>query len=77
MKIGQLGGCCCSFLTEMSLAKYFENEKFFLCLKIGEMDMGVNFGTRRTILDIKTHFLNVKPVFWEIAKYDLVPREIL
>ena len=44
--------------------KNFENEKFFLCLKIAEIDMGVNFGLRRTILDIKTHFLNVKPVFW-------------
>ena len=30
--------------------KNFENEKFFLCLKIAEIDMGVNFGSRRTIL---------------------------
>ena len=36
--------------------KNFENEKFFLCLKIAEIDMGVNFGSRRTILDITTHF---------------------
>ena len=38
--------------------KNFENEKFSLCLKIAEIDMGggVNFGSRRTILDIKTHF---------------------
>ena len=44
--------------------KNFENEEFFLCLKITEIDMGgVNFGLRRRILDIKTHFLNVKPVF--------------
>ena len=46
--------------------KNFENEKFFFCLKIAEIDMGggVNFGSRSTILDIKTHFLNVKSVFW-------------
>ena len=57
-------GRCCSFLIEMTLAKNFENEKFFLCLKIGEIDIGVNFRSRGTILDINTHFLNVKPVFW-------------
>ena len=40
----------------------FENEKFFLCLKIAEIDMGgVNFGSRRTILEIKTHFLKLSP----------------
>ena len=43
--------------------KNFENENIFLCLKIAEIDMGVNFGWRRTILDIKTRFLKVKPVF--------------
>ena len=31
--------------------KKFENEKIFLCLKIAEIDVGVNFGLRRTILD--------------------------
>ena len=39
----------------------FENENFFLCLKIAKIDMGVNFGSRKTILDTKTYFLNVKP----------------
>ena len=34
----------------------FENEKLFLCLKIAQINMGVNSGSRRTILDIKTHF---------------------
>ena len=41
--------------------KNFENEKNFLCLKIAEIDMGVNFGLRRMILDIKTHFLKLNP----------------
>ena len=41
----------------------FENETIFVCLKIAEIDMEVNFGSRRTIPDIKTHFLKVKPVF--------------
>ena len=52
-------------LFSLRRPKNFENEKFFLCLKIAEIDMGVNFGSRQTILDIKTHFLNVKPIFWE------------
>ena len=43
--------------------KKFENEKNFLYLKIAKIDMGVNIGSRRTILDIKTYFLKVKLVF--------------
>ena len=43
--------------------KNFENENIFLCLKIAEIDMGVNFGSRRTILDIKTHYFKVKLIF--------------
>ena len=31
--------------------------------EIAKIDMGVNFGSRRTILDSKTHFLKVKPIF--------------
>ena len=31
--------------------------RIFLCLKTAEIDMGVNFGSGRTILDIKTHFI--------------------
>ena len=41
-------------LFSLRRPKNFEYEKFFLCLKIAEIDMGVNFGSRRTILDIKT-----------------------
>ena len=43
--------------------KKIQNEKILLSLEIAEIDMGVNFGPRRTILDIKTHFFKVKPVF--------------
>ena len=39
----------------------FGNERIFLHLKIAKIDMGVNFGSRRTILDIKTHLFIVKP----------------
>ena len=60
-KLVNQGGCCCSFLIKTS--QKFWNEKFFLCLKIAEIYKGVNFGSRRTILDIKTHFFKVKPVF--------------
>ena len=45
--------------------KNFENEKIFFCLKIAEIDLGVNFGSKRTNLDIKGHFFKVKPVFRE------------
>ena len=37
--------------------------KNFLCLKVAEFDMGVNFECRRTVLDIKTHLFTVKPIF--------------
>ena len=42
--------------------KNFENEKIFLCLKIAEIDMGVNFGSKRTNIDIKIHFFKVKSI---------------
>ena len=51
------GGGVAAALFSSRRPKNFENEKNFLCLKIAEIDMGVNFGSRRTILDIKTHFL--------------------
>ena len=43
--------------------KNLQNENIFLCLEIAEIDMGgVNFGWRRTILDIKTlFFLKLNP----------------
>ena len=50
-----------------------QHEKIFLYLEIAEIDMGggVNFGSRRTILDIKTLFFKAKPVFrGEIAQFD-------
>ena len=46
---------CCSFLIEMY--QNFENENIFLCLEIAEIDMGFDFGWKRKILHIKTHFL--------------------
>ena len=40
-KIGQSGGCCCSFLIETS--QKILNEKFFLCLKLAQIDTGGQF----------------------------------
>ena len=45
----------------METSQKVENENIFLYLKIAGIDMGVNFGAPRTILDIKTHFLKVNP----------------
>ena len=53
------GGCCCSFLIKAS--QKFTKWKIFLCLEIAEIDMGVNFGSRRTILNIKTLFFKLNP----------------
>ena len=36
--------------------KNFGNGKIFLYLEIAEIDMGVNFGSRRMIMDIKRIF---------------------
>ena len=55
-------GVAAAFFSSRS-PKNFENEKIFLCFKIAEIDMGVNFGSRRTILDLKTHFLKLNPFF--------------
>ena len=41
--------------------KNLQNEKICLYLEITEIDMGVNFGSRRTILDIKLIFLKLNP----------------
>ena len=61
-KIDQSGGLL--LLFSQRDPKNLQNEKIFLYLEIAEIDMGgVNFGSRRKILDIKTHFLEVKPVF--------------
>ena len=43
--------------------KNFENEKFFLCLKIAEIDMGDQFWVEKNDSGHKNPFLNVKPVF--------------
>ena len=79
-KLINQGGYCCSFLIKTS--KKFDNEKIFLCLKIAKIYMGVNFGSRRTILDIKTRFF-LKLTNFSGGKYpksmphSLLQREIL
>ena len=57
-KIDQSGGLLMLF-SHGDEPKIFKKEKIFLCLKIAEIHMGVNFGSRRKILDIKTHILKV------------------
>ena len=49
--------------SHRDIPKILKMKQSFLCLKIAEIDMGVNFGLRRMILDIKTHFFIAKPVF--------------
>ena len=52
-------------LSSSRRLKNFGNEKIFLYLKIAKFDMGgggVNFGSRRTILN-KSSLFKVKPVF--------------
>ena len=55
-------------LFSLKHSKNFEKAKLiFLCLKIVEIDIGawgggVNFGSRKTIMCIKTHFFKVKSV---------------
>ena len=61
-KIDQPGGLLLLF-RHWDVTENFTEMKNFLCLKIAEIDLGVNFGSRRRILDIKTHFLKVKPIF--------------
>ena len=54
-KLVNQGACCCSFLIEMS-GKNFENEKFSSAWKLLQSTWRVNFGSKRTNLDIETHF---------------------
>ena len=48
-------GCCCSLLIETS-QKFFENEKFFLCFKIAEIDMGSQFWVEKNDSGHKNSF---------------------
>ena len=43
----------------MLLFSHREVSKIFLCLKIAEMDKGVNFGSNGTNLDIETYFFKL------------------
>ena len=56
-----------SLFSSRRPVKIYKMKKISVCLEIAESDIGgggLNFGSRRTILDIKTHFFKVKPVFW-------------
>ena len=53
-------------LFSSRLLKNFENEpNIFFCLKNSKSDMGggVNFGSKRTNLDIKNYYFYAKPIF--------------
>ena len=54
-KLINQGGCCCSFVIEMS-QKFWKWKKFPLLENCLKLTWGVNFGSRRTILDIKNSF---------------------
>ena len=54
-KLVNQGGCCCSFLIKTS-QKFWKWKIFPMLENCWNWHGGVNFGSRRTILDIKTHF---------------------
>ena len=49
------GGCCCSFLIK-DVSKILKMKKFSFARKLLKLASGVNFGSKRSILEIKTHF---------------------
>ena len=53
-KLNQLGGVAAAYFSSRHL-KNVEKEKKFLSLEIAEIDKGINFGSGRTILDIKVY----------------------
>ena len=61
-KIGQSGGLLLLF-SHRDIPKILKMKNFSYAWKLLKLTWGVNFGSRRTILDIKTHFSKVKPVF--------------
>ena len=61
-KIGQSGGLLLLF-SHRDIPKILKMKNFSYAWKLLKFTWGVNFGSRRTILDIKTHFFQVKPVF--------------
>ena len=79
-KLVSQGGGAAAFLLLRHL-KNFKNDKSFLSLKFAEIDLGVNFESKRTNLDIKTYFFQVKPIFWgrypNAMTHSLLEREIL
>ena len=61
-KIDQSGGLLLLF-SHRDVPKIYKMKKFSFTWKLLKLTWGVNFGWRRTILDIKIHFLKVKPLF--------------
>ena len=61
-KIGQSRGLLLLF-CHRDVPKILKMKNFSYVWKLLKLTWGVNFGSRRTILDIKTHFFKVKPVF--------------
>ena len=61
-KIGQSGGLLLLF-SHRDVPKILKMKNFSCAWKLLKLTWVVNFGSRRTILDIKTHFFKVKPVF--------------
>ena len=62
-KIDQFGGGGAAALFSSRCPKNLQNEKISSTWKLLKLTWGVNFGSRRTILDKKTQF-KVKPIFW-------------
>ena len=61
-KISLSGGLLLLF-SHRDVPKILKMKNFSYAWKLLKVTWGVNFWSRRTILDIKTHFFKVKPVF--------------
>ena len=62
-KLINSGGGVAAALFSSRCPKNLQNEKISSTWKLLKLTWGVNFGSRRTILDMKTQF-KVKPIFW-------------
>ena len=59
-KLVQSGGLLLLF-SHRDIPKILKMKNFSYAWKLLKLTRGVNFGSRRTILDIKTHFLKLNP----------------
>ena len=62
-KLVSQGGGLLLLFSHRDVPKILKMKNFSSAWKLLKLTWWINFGSRRTIMYIKTHFLNVKPVF--------------